>query len=405
MIVNKLFSCKNHFLHSCVTIIAHHIPIVRHYINLAAYSPYWIGISFFCLCTSSNLLAQIVDKRVLAHQFFAEAITIADKEQRYDDAINLLKKAHNLDSRNPAYNYEMAYIRYRQKKYTDAIKIIRPLTRSNKANSEYYRLLGNAYDLIGNQKRAERSYLRGIKRFKHAAGALYTEMGGLAYKKGNNDLAVDWWEKGIEQVPNFASNYYWAAKLYGHSSEKIWGLLYAEIFMNLEPNGSRNKEISQLMHQIYTDALHTPTDSTPANVSFSEKAQLYLLLNEIENDSLLPFQVAFNLDAQWAMPLPLRDKKLSTLYLFRKDWLSRFFSQQHDKFYKNIVFEQQQYINLNQHLEAYTYWLLRDGNPNEFEQWIKNNPYTFKAFVEWFNNNPLQLDANKRFYRRQYLKE
>jgi tetratricopeptide (TPR) repeat protein len=360
------------------------------------------AIAWLFVAMPTYLFAQVANKQFLAQQFLTEAISIADKEQRYDDAVNLLLKARGLDSRNPTYSYEIAYMRYQQKKYAEVIKFLRPITRSAKANADYYHLLGNAYDLSGNGKRAERTYRRGIKRFKQA-GSLYAEMGGLAYKRGNNDMAVDWWEKGIEQDPNFATNYYWASKLYCHSSEEIWGLQYAELFMNLEPNGARNEEISQMLYEVYANALHPPTDSTAASVSFSHKAQMYLLLNETQNDTLLPFQVAYNLDAEWAMPLPLRDKSLNTLYWFRKDWLSHYYAQQHDKYYNNIVFERQQDIAQNHHLEAYTYWLLRKGKPQEFEQWLKEHPYTYKAFIEWFNNNTLRLNKDKLFYRRQYL--
>lgn len=343
------------------------------------------------------------DPRQTAQSLLADALLLVAKENRYEEALALLQQARHLDSHNPTYRYEIATIKYQQKKYSDVIGLMKASVRSSKATPDYYRLLGNAYDLIGKTQRATKTYQRGIKRFKKA-GTLYAELGGMAYRKGNNDAAVEWWEQGIEKDPNFATNYYWAAQLYCHSSEKLWGLLYAELFMQLEPNGTRNKAISQLLYKTLSEALQAPTDSTAATVSFSEKAQLYLLLNETEIDSVLPFQVLYNIDAQWAMPLPLRDKNLPTLYIFRKDWLNRWLNQQHQQYQPNLVFMRQQQIEQAQHLEAYTYWLLREGQPAVFEQWLQEHRYSFKLFLDWFNQHPLQLDEQHRFYRRQYLK-
>lgn len=363
-----------------------------------------VVVRYLLLCFPAALSAQQAtsNNQHIAKRLLADAITLVYKEQRYDDAIALLQQARSLDSHNPTYRYEMAAICYRQKKYADVIRLMKSTLRSSKANAEYYRLLGNAYDLGGNSTRAEKIYKRGIKRFKKA-GSLYAEMGGMAYRRGNNDAAADWWERGIEKAPNFATNYYWAATLYCHSSEKLWGLLYAELFMNLEPNGERNETISRLLYDTYANALQAPTDSTPATVSFSEKAQIYLLLNETETDTVLPFQVLYNLEAQWAMPLPLRDKNLQTLYVFRKNWLARWQTEQHREYQPNLVFDRQQTIETAQHTEAYNYWLLRKGNPIEFNEWLRQHPYTFKEFIDWFNQNPLQLGPSLQFYRRQYL--
>ena len=54
-------------------------------------------------------------------------------------------------------------------------------------------------------------------------------------------IALNYYEKGIEIDPKFPSNYYRAALLYDYSDHEIWGLIYGELFMDLEPNTKRTE--------------------------------------------------------------------------------------------------------------------------------------------------------------------
>lgn len=341
--------------------------------------------------------------RQKAFEYWQQAISLIDNEQHYDEAILLLKQASALDSRNPAYKYEIAHAYYLQKKYSETVKILKRTTRSSKATADYYRLLGNAYDLLNNNSRAEKTYRRGLKRFP-TSGGLYAELGGLAYKRGNNDKAIEEWEKGIERAPTFSSNYYWAAQLYCHSSEKIWGLIYGELFMMLEPNNSRNEDISTLLHETYQKCLREATPTLGSGFSASDMAQRYLLIDPAERDTLLPFPVLFDLSAEWAMPLPLRNKDIVTIAAIRQGFASHWFSEQNNHHYPNILFDWWKKTAEAGHNEAYTYWLLRKGAPNEFKTWLKYNPQKFSRFLEWFNQNPPLINTKQHFFKMQYAK-
>ena len=44
--------------------------------------------------------------------------------------------------------------------------------------------------------------------------------------------AIDQWEKGIQVDPTYAGSYYNAALYYFYTKDKVWSLLYGEIFVN-----------------------------------------------------------------------------------------------------------------------------------------------------------------------------
>lgn len=359
---------------------------------------------FFLSFDRCPLLAQAVaDFRQTAHEQASLALKLMDTERKYDEAIALLEQARKTDPKNPAYRYEIAYAFFKQKKYEKTIEQLRKTLRSPQADAQYYRLLGNAYEQIKKDKKAEKIYKRGLKKFPNA-GQLYADIGGLSYRIGKNDAAITHWENGIAHDPAFASNYYWAARMYCHSSEKLWGMLYAELFLNLEPNGERHQEMSALLFEVYNKGMIFPTDSSAASIGYSQRARTYLLLDETERDSILPFQVLFDLAAQWAMPPAMRANDLPTLLALRTDFTNRWFAEKYDLHYPNVVFQRQKQIADAGHAEAYHYWLLRGGNKKQFEQWLLYNKIKFDKFIKWFNQTPLKLAKEARFYRLQYAK-
>jgi hypothetical protein len=53
-------------------------------------------------------------------------------------------------------------------------------------------------------------------------------------------------ESGIANAPNFADNYFWAAKLMKASSNPLWTWIYAELFVNISDNDEMIRTASEL---------------------------------------------------------------------------------------------------------------------------------------------------------------
>lgn len=48
-------------------------------------------------------------------------------------------------------------------------------------------------------------------------------------------------------------------------------------------------------------------------------------------------------------------------------------------------------------LKAYNYWLLSQGNTEEFNKWLENNKDKIDKFAYWMNNNSIQINDFNKF--------
>jgi len=348
-----------------------------------------------------SLLGQTNDKQKKADEYARQAIALIDEQQKYDDAIGLLEKALRLVPKNLIYQYELAYVYYAKKEFAKTIKYLKKNLNKKEATASYYQLLGNAYDLSEKTEKAEQVFLKGIKKFPDA-GQLYAELGGIYYRQNNNDKAVAAWEKGIENAPSFASNYYWTTLLYCNSSEKIWGLLYGEIFLNLEPMTERSDEISNLLYHTFSSGIRLAPTNQDRKLSFSERSRMFLLLED-EQNTKLPFQVLFDMNFAAGLGDYFEEMSIENIYRLKKEFVKHWFDGKYDEQYENILFEWQKKIIEAGHFEAYCYWLFNLGNPKEFDKWLRKNELPFRKFIVWMGENHLQFDDKHKFYKLQYL--
>ncbi|MEO6831766.1 MAG: tetratricopeptide repeat protein, partial [Chitinophagaceae bacterium] len=204
----------------------------------------------------------------LALEKAEKAIQLEDEEGKYDEAIKLFAEAEKLDPDKFDYPYEMAYALSKKKEYPKAIKILEGLLDHPNVTARAYQALGNAYDFNNQPAKAIETYENGLKRFPDA-GELYLERGNMDLFKKDYENALSYYEQGIKLDPKFPSNYYWASIIYCSSSEEVWGMIYGEIFMNLERNSKRTAEISKLLFDTYKSGIQFTSD-TSMTVSFSQ---------------------------------------------------------------------------------------------------------------------------------------
>ena len=53
-------------------------------------------------------------------------------------------------------------------------------------------------------------------------------------------------------------------------------------------------------------------------------------------------------------------------------------------------------------MEAYNYWILMEGNPDDSGAWIDAHGDEWDAFFDWFRENPMEIDRTHRFHRCMY---
>lgn len=355
-------------------------------------------ISLLLLLTTSQItLAQTNKEKALAKG--KEAIKLMDNGQ-LDKSIQLLEEAQKIDPEDVNYPYELGYAYYIKKDFRKASQILEGLLVHKDANDRVYQLLGNAYDHMGNSDKAIAQYEAGLKKFPNS-GNLYLEMGVMQMAKQDYAKALAYYEKGIEVAPGFPSNYYWAAKFYLSSDEEVWGMIYGELFMNLERGSQRTSEISKLLYDTYKKEIKFTSD-TSASVSFSKNATINVADLADPNNVKLPFGVG---TYEPVLIMSIFDTKvinISSLSTIRSKFVDIYFKNGYDKKYPNALFSFQKQIKDAGHMESYNHWILMKGDEAGFTQWQSANKEKWENFIKWFTNNGIKISETNKFYRRQY---
>lgn len=167
----------------------------------------------------------------------------------FANAVLVLNRATVLAPQNIEISKDLAMGYYLQRDNNKALEIIKPLLDREDADDQCYQIAGNIYQQLDLSKECDKLYRKGIKRFPES-GALYNELGLLLFDQ-KDISAITQWEKGIEVDPNYSKNYYNACKYYNSITNKVWSILYGEIFVNMEPLNARAPEIKTILLESY----------------------------------------------------------------------------------------------------------------------------------------------------------
>ena len=328
-----------------------------------------------------------------------EAIKLMDNG-KLDESIKLLEEAQKLDPDRFDYPYELAYAYYSKEDFKTAIKILEKNTDHKDVTERLFQLLGNSYDASGKTDKAFEAYDAGLKKFPNS-GMIYLEKGNVYWGKKEYGKALPFYEKGIEVAPNFPSNYYRAARVYCGSTEEVWGIIYGEIFMNLERNSKRTSEISKLLYDTYKSEIKFTSD-TSFSVSFSQNASINVSDLKDPSKMKLPYGVGVYEPTLMFSMLSAKSIDINSLDNIRSSFIDNYFKNGHDKTYPNVLFTYQKKVKDAGHIEAYNHWILMKGDEDGFDKWQSANKEKWDSFVKWFGDNGLKINDTNKFYSGQY---
>lgn len=343
----------------------------------------------FTILLSISFL-QVVAQENPASKEINEAIKEMDAGN-FSQSRVILEGVLKQDSSNYDAWYEYAYSYYMQKDYAKAVEIMQTQTDHPQATDQLWQMIGNSQDIMGNPEAALATYAKGMERFPHS-GRLYVESGNIFLIKGETEKAIPYYEKGIQMAPEFPSNYYRLARIYCDSENEIWGVIYGEIFMNLERNSQRTREMSAVLYQTYQKAFLFGKDGV--GTSFAQ--------------DMAPFTMAFESKmALAATEYQLSNKKASinvaSLLQIRKAFLKSWMESESTKQYPVQLFSFWQQIEDLGFADAYTYWVFNQAPNDQFEKWRKDNATDFGYFVKWYNPNPIVITEENYFSRNKLL--
>jgi hypothetical protein len=192
--------------------------------------------------------------------------------------------------------------------------------------------------------------------------------------------AIEQWERGIQEDPSFSGNYYNAARFYYYTKDKVWTLLYGEIFVNMESLTERAIAMKKLLLDAYKQKLFTDADlmsGTDKNTPEFAKAFLQTMSKEAT--------------------LASRGITTETLTMIRTRFILDWFANYSGRFPFKLFDYQQQLIKEGM-FDAYNQWLFGtvESLPS-YDNWIKAHADAHASFTAFQRNRVFKIPAGQYY--------
>ena len=327
-------------------------------------------INLLLVASFSNVNAQTVSElQQTAQSFFQTG--------DFTNAILVLNKAAKDDPNNLEVSKSLALAYYFNKENEKALQIITPLLDRNDADDQCYQIAGSIYVQMSNAKDCEKMYKKGIKKFPES-GPLYNELGELLWEQ-KDFSAIHEWEKGIEKDPSFSGNYYNACKYYYFTTDKVWSIVYGEIFLNMEPEGIKCNEIKTILLESFKK-IFTEQDNV------KEKKE--------KNDFSIAFLDCINKQSN----LISTGITPETLTMVRSRFILEWFQKNAEQFpFKLFDIERQ--LLQNGLFDAYNQWLFGSiQNPAAFQNWTKLHEPEYRELTTLMKNRTFKVPTGQYYH-------
>jgi tetratricopeptide (TPR) repeat protein len=294
----------------------------------------------------------------------------------HDNAILVLNKALQTSPNDEQLLQDITLAYYYKKDFAQAQNYAKKLVDRDAIDVASYQIAGTVYRALEEAKEADKLYKKALKKYPNS-GVLYSEYGELLWSK-NDEGAIDQWEKGIQADPSYAGNYYHASSYYFFTKDKVWSIIYGEIFVNMEYLTERAREIKEQLLKAY-------------------KEKLYLSNNSDESKPSSPFEQAVYETYGKQASLTGKGLTVETLTMIRTRFILDWYAKYAAKFPFRLFDYQQQLLRSGM-FEAYNQWLFGPiENLAAFDQWTRTNADAYKKFTAFQRGRVFKLPAGQ-FY-------
>lgn len=280
----------------------------------------------------------------------------------FTNAFLVLNRASVLEPKNIEITKDLALNYFFQRNYTKALEEIKPVLDREDADDQCYQIAGNIYKQLDQPKECEKVYRKGLKKFPKS-GALYNDLGELQWAQKDYE-AIKQWEKGIETDPNFSKNYYNACKFYYFTTDKVWSIIYGEVFVNMEPLSRTTPEIKSILLESYKKLF--------AETDFNK-----------ENKEAGAFTTAFLQTIKKQALIASGGINPETLTMIRTRFILDWFHDYAAKYPSRLFDLQRQ--------------LLQEGLFDAYNQWLFGTVQNLASYQNWINTHSTEYGEFSRF--------
>ncbi len=298
------------------------------------------------------------------------------REGDYTNAIMVLNRAVQAEPNELELQKDLAYAYYMKRDFAKGLATAKPIVKRSDADVQSFQILGLMYKAIEERKECEKMYKEGLRRFPNS-GVLYNEYGEMLWSKQDFAEAVKLWEKGILSEPSYPGNYYNAAKYYYFSADKVWGILYGEIFINLESYTARTTEIQTQLLDGYKK-LFTDADIMKNQQNRTEFATAVLDIMKQHSGVIAAGISVESLE------------KLRRSFI--ADWYTRFPAR-----FSYRLFEYQKQLMAAGMFEAYNRWVFSQANPAGYTAWVADHKQAADQFSTFQRNRVFKIPKGQYY--------
>lgn len=296
----------------------------------------------------------------------------------YDNAIIVLTRALQKDQKSLEMQKDLVMSYYLKRDYTKAMEGAETLIERDDADVVTFQIAGNVYKALEEVKECEKMYKKAIKKFPKS-GPLYSEYGELLWAS-KNFSAIEQWEKGIQADPGYSGNYYNAALYYYYAKDKVWSVIYGEVYVNMESLSERATAMKQLLLQSYKEKLFADAD---------------ILKGEEKNKS--EFAKAFLQGISKQSSEASKGLTTETLTMIRSKFILDWYQNYAARFPFKL-FEYQRQLLQEGMFEAYNQWLFGTvENLAAYDTWTKTHVDQYEAFKKFQTNRIFRVPVGQYY--------
>ena len=297
----------------------------------------------------------------------------------FDNAIIVLTRALKQDSDNLELQKDLVMSYYLKRDYKTALGAVKTLVDRPDADVVCFQLGGNVYKALEEVNECEKVYKKGLKKFP-SSGPLYSEYGELLWSSKEYSAAIGLWEKGIQLDPAYGGNYYNAALHYFYTKDKVWGLIYGEIFVNIESLSQRGLAMKDQLLRAYKEKLFANAD---------------LMKGEEKNKS--EFAKAFLQTMSKQSSVANKGINVETLTMIRTRFILDWYANYASKFPLRLFDYQRQLLEEGM-FEAYNQWLFGPAEDlAAYDAWSKSNNEKYEAFTKFQKNRVFRMPSGQYY--------
>lgn len=328
---------------------------------------------FIALTLTVTAIAQPEDPKTM-HETAKTFMRSGD----FDNAIIILVRGLQQDKNNLEMQKDLVMCYYLKRDYVKALDGVKALLDRDDVDVVTYQIAGNVYKALEQVKECDKLYNKALKKFPKS-GALHSEYGELLWSQKDYS-AIKQWEEGIKVDPAYGGNYYNAALYYFYTKDKVWGLLYGEIFVNMESLSERGAAIKQLLLQGYKEKLFADAD---------------LMKGEEKNKS--EFAKSFLETIGKQSSLANRGITTETLTMIRTRFILDWYNNKAIKFPFRLFDFQKQLLSEGM-FDAYNQWLFGPvENLAAYENWTKTHAEEYNNFSSFQKSRVFKMPPGQYY--------